>query len=152
MSFIAIALYRCSFLFALFFLSSTCFLASLTLNFFKLTVAKFRGKVCQLGFSLKFYENNFANRLFAMLLLELQKKDEITSLRFFVHQIRFFSVVNILFTVFQSFLLAFFKYTFLLLNFLNQGNVPFEENGQNWLESRLVISLTIRFCKIYGLK
>jgi len=86
-------------LFALFFFVVDVFLASLTLNFLKLTGEKFRGKVCQLGFSLKFYENFFANRLFAMLLLELQKKDEITSLRFFVHPIRFFSVINLLFTI-----------------------------------------------------
>jgi len=85
----------CAFLFVV-----DVFLASLTLNFLKLTGAKFCGKVCQLDFSLKFYENFFAKRLFAMLLLELQKKDEITSLLFFIHLIRFFSVINLLFTIF----------------------------------------------------
>jgi hypothetical protein len=39
------------------------FLASLTLNFLKLTGEKFRGKVCQLGFSLKFYEKYFRQQV-----------------------------------------------------------------------------------------
>jgi len=99
-------------LFALFFLVDV-FLASLRLKFFETyRTAKFRGGVCQLGFSLNFFENFFVNWLYAMLPLESQKKDEITTSRFFVQQIRFFLIIIIWHFIYnyfsRSFLIDFF--------------------------------------------